>query len=684
MNGNALGVIILNEYCDKLEDTLVWHFDGEKIQIEPWGDNSLRVRVVPTGEIIDHNFALLKGKLCSDSTIKVFKDSASISNGRLTAKIVNIDPLFSGRQKEVGRISFYNDGTKILEEIGISGRLKLKARVFESVGSTYKLSMTFISQPNEHIFGMGQYQDGIYNLKGSSRELAQRNSQASVPFYYSSLNYGFLWNNPAIGNVHFDMTRTQWTAEETDQLDYWITAGDSPKSVLEQYTNVTGHVPEMPEYGLGLWQSRMRYYNQEQVVEVAEKYAKLGIPLDVLIIDFFHWPKQGDYRFDERFFPDPQKMTDKLKSLGVKLMVSLWPQVDYESENFDDLRRKGLLVKNNQGIPIQMDFQGNVRFLDFTNPQTRTYLWGLVKKNYQNKGVSLFWLDEAEPEYTAYDFRNYRYYIGDVLQIGNIYPFYYSKTFFDGMKSQGNDKIVNLVRCAWAGSQRFGALVWSGDVHSDFKSLKKQIVAGIQMGMAGIPWWTTDTGGFHGGNINSDSFRELLLRWFAFSTFSPVLRLHGERLPFQDVLASDGAKELHTGAPNELWSFGDATFKLLKKFVAIRESLRPYLHKIMEEAHTNGSPIMRPLFYGYYNDTHCWSIADEYLFGDKLLIAPVTDAGVRSRQVYLPAGTWWVSLNSGEKYTGGKIYTISAPIETIPVFTQLENENQFSHLKALL
>ncbi|WPH55203.1 hypothetical protein SHN02_02140 [Lacticaseibacillus paracasei] len=196
----------MTNYCKEVDGKLQWTFDGEKLEIEPWGDNSLRVRAVPSGEIPNHSYALLKQKMKHKAVIDIGDHRATITNGILSASILYIDPKFSGRQKEVGQLTFYRDGKKILEEIGIGGRLKLKARNFKSLDGDYKLSMTFVSQPNEMLYGMGQYQDGLFDLKGSSRELAQRNTQASVPFYYSSLNYGFLWNNPAIGEVHFDKT----------------------------------------------------------------------------------------------------------------------------------------------------------------------------------------------------------------------------------------------------------------------------------------------------------------------------------------------------------------------------------------------------------------------------------------------------------------------------------------------
>ena len=334
------------------------------------------------------------------------------------------------------------------------------------------------------------------DLKGCNLELAHRNSQASIPFYVSSLGYGFFWHNAAIGEVHFGSNTTEWTAEETMQLDYWITAGETPARIVESYTNVTGRVPMMPEYGLGFWQSKARYWNQEQVLEVARGYKERSIPLDVLVIDFFHWPRMGDFRFDAEFFPDPEKMVQELRSMGIEPMVSVWTPVDYRSENFEEMMDRNLLVHVEQGVDITMRFfDGETLYVDMTNPEARSYVWDKLRKNYLEKGIHLFWLDEAEPGYTKYDYGNYRHYLGSSLEVGNIYPQMYTRLFYEGLMNAGHSDIVNLVRCAWAGSQRYGALVWSGDVASTWTAFRRQICAGLNMGMAGIAWWTTDIGG---------------------------------------------------------------------------------------------------------------------------------------------------------------------------------------------
>ncbi|GAB4004499.1 hypothetical protein GCM10029992_49700 [Glycomyces albus] len=222
--------------------------------------------------------------------------------------------------------------------------------------------------PGEKLYGMGQYQQDLLDLKGSTFELAHRNSQASVPFVMSSAGYGFLWHNPAIGTAMFAKNRTEWVAEATGQLDYWITAGASPAAISAAYAEATGHAPMMPEYGLGYWQCKLRYWNQEQLLEVAREHRRRGLPLDVIVADFFHWPHMGDFRFEEEFWPDPAAMVAELKEMGVELMVSIWPQIALESENFGLLKKNNLLVRTERGLDVQMGFQGPSMFLDTTNP----------------------------------------------------------------------------------------------------------------------------------------------------------------------------------------------------------------------------------------------------------------------------------------------------------------------------
>lgn len=662
VNFETSGGVTMN-FFEEQNGKLIFRENGETVLVEAWGADSLRVRSCMLGEIKETNAALLEPEK-TDAVIEISDMEASISNGKIKAHL-EVQPW--GKKL---RITFLNQkGEVLLREISNGGALTLNARQYKALtGGTYRLKASFDSNPEEKIYGMGQYQQERMNLKGCNLELAHRNSQASIPFYISNLGYGFLWNNAAIGEVHFGLNTTEWIAEATAQMDYWITAGENPAEIEEHYADATGKSPMMPEYGLGFWQCKLRYFNQQQVLDVASEYHKRGIPVDVFVIDYYHWPRCGDYRFDEEYFPNPKEMIDKLHEMGMETMVSIWPQIDWRSENYEEMKQQGLLVKSDRGVDAQMIFHGNNVFLDATNPRTRKYVWDKVKKNYADLGIKTFWLDEAEPEYTGYDFECYRYHEGPVSEVGNIYPREYSKMFYEGQKENGQEDIVNLVRCAWAGSQRYGALVWSGDIFSSYEDFRKQICAGLHMGLCGIPWWTTDIGGFHGGNIHDPAFQELLIRWFQFGTFLPVMRLHGSREPHEQIINKAGEEREWTGADNEIWSFGEDNYQIMKKFIEIRETMRDYTRGLMKEAHEKGTPVMRTLFYEFPQDEKCWDITDEYMFGGDVLVAPIVQPKATSRTVYLPKGAKWVHAGSGKEYEGGQIVEVEAPIDTLPIF----------------
>lgn len=652
----------------KLEkQRLVWKFDGETMVIEPWGENSLRVRAVANGEIPSLDYALIETPAQQVQLEEGEYEQgryASITNGKI--KAVLREDAWTKR----ATVSYYNQhGKLLLKEIEAGGALDLYPRKFKAIkGGDYELTVSLESDSQEKLFGMGQYQQEVMDLKYCNFELGHRNSQASIPFVMSSAGYGFLWHNPANGSVSFGKNRTEWYARSTKLMDYWITAGDTPAQMEEAYAAVTGTVPMMPEYGLGFWQCKLRYYNQEQLLEVAREYKRRGLPIDVIVCDFFHWPRMGDFRFDEKFFPDPKAMVDELKELGIELMVSVWPQVDVRSENYEEMKQNGYLMQVESGLHVNMEFGGYSIFYDATNPEARQYVWEKCKKNYYDHGIRLFWLDEAEPELKHYDFDQYRYFAGSSVQVGNIYPQKFSQTFYEGMTQAGQENVVNLVRCAWAGSQRYGALVWSGDVHSTFADFRKQICAGLHMGICGIPWWTTDIGGFALGDPSSEAFRELLVRWFQWGTFCPVMRLHGDRLPQTQIIGSDGQPAVPTGADNEVWSYGESVYEILVKYMGYREEMRDYTRSLMQEAHEKGTPVMRTMFYEFPEDEKCWEVKEQYMYGPRLLVAPVAYENMRKRSVYLPKGAVWKDLNSGNTHEGGQVITVPAPLEVIPLF----------------
>lgn len=662
---------------------------NELLEIRPWGNNSFRVRSTKFSTYTGENHALTESIPENEATVSVneTQKSGEITNGKLTAKLdafknisfykQNGDLLLKGFQRN--RIDDMSAGIDAEKVNHFNSALNIDSREFKPIlGGDFELKVRFESDPNEKLFGMGQYQQDFLNLKNAKLELAHRNSQASVPFLLSSKGYGFLWNNPAIGDVDFAKNVTEWHSLATKEMDYWITCGDKPSDIEEQYADVTGKVPMMPDFAMGYWQCKLRYRTQEELLDAAHEFKKRNLPISVIVIDYFHWSKSGEYTFDEKYWPNPEKMIKELHEMGIKLMVSVWPTIDETSSHYKDMEEKGYLVQTERGVPITMNFLGNNGFVDFTNPDAQDYLWQLLKKNYQDKGVDLFWLDEAEPEYTVYDFDNYRYQNGTNLQVGNTYPVGYSKAIYDGQKASGKTDIINLVRCAWAGSQKYGALVWSGDIDSSFQSLRNQLAIGLNMGIAGIPWWTTDIGGFHGGVDDNEDFRELVTRWFEFATFCPVMRMHGDREPHTEPLSNEGGGKMPSGGATEPWAYGEATYSIMKKYMNLRTNLKDYIKVQMKNAHEKGTPVIRPLFYNFSQDNQAWNIEDEFLFGDSILIAPVLYEKLKQRQVYLPNGTDWINANTGEFVTGGQTISVETPIDELPIFIR---QKDFEELK---
>ncbi len=659
---------------------------GETLRIEGWGRDSLRVRAWMYDESSRNDWALTEKPEETECRIRIGEEDHWVGDG--TIDRVPCAEIENGRIRAVvnfaGVISFFRDGKPILREYyrSYGGTLSEGSRCLKIVnrdwkgiigGSEYTLTVKFDANDGEKIYGMGQYQQPWLNLKGNVLELAQRNSQISVPFMVSSLGYGLLWNNPAVGHAAFANNYTEWLARSTKQMDYWITAADGPKEILRNYTDVTGHAPMFPENLMGLWQCKLRYRTQEEVLSVARQYQKEGIRIDQIVIDFFHWTVQGDWKFDKTYWPDPKAMVDELHSMGIRVIVSVWPSVDRKSENFAPMMERGLLIRTERGAAQTYDYQGDCVEIDPFNPETRQYIWEACKKNYYDFGIDGFWLDNSEPDYGVYDFENYRYCAGPALSCSNMYPQMFSRAFFEPMTADKGAETVNLLRCGWAGSQKYGNVIWSGDVPSTFQALREQLQAGLNMGLAGIPWWTTDIGGFMTDDVEDPKFRQLLIRWYQFAVYSAVLRMHGDRGPY-NIPPLDtrdwGGGYLHTGQPNELWSYGEENYAIMRKYYDVRIAMHDYIRSLYKEAHENGSPLIRTMFYEFPEDAKCWELQDQYMFGGKYLVAPVLECDCWEREVYLPAGSW-KNVNNGETLEGGKTVTVKAPIEEIPVFERV-------------
>lgn len=657
------------------------YVDGhERLRIEAWGADSIRVRAAqtpildglpqalldsaPSGadprvEILTglaHDGPVLDLTMVREKTL----DKAVLTNGAIRVEVTSAGLVSFLRSADAStliaeqRAHFWWPGSRVFVPLH-DGR--------------YRLEQRFAAHPGEKILGLGQHQHGKLDQQGLVIDLVQRNTEVTIPFYVSDRGYGLLWNSPAIGRVEFADNGIRWVADSARQIDYWVTAG-TPAQVLANYADATGHSPAMPDWALGFWQCKLRYETQDELMAVAREHHRRGLPMSVIVSDFFHWTQLGDWKFDPSEWPDPSGMSKELADMGVRLMVSVWPNLTPLSENFQPMLEQGLLLESQGGRPAQADWVDRgmtvgipTAFYDPTNPRARDYLWDRLKENYLAHGIDVWWLDACEPEIKpGYPSADLLFEAGPGSEVANLYPREHARGVYEHMVADGHPEVVSLIRSAWAGSQRWGSLLWSGDIGTTFDALAGQITCGLNTAMSGIPWWTTDIGGFHGGDPDDPAYRELLVRWFWFGVFCPVLRLHGHREP-------RGAHgQGFNGGPNEVWSYGEQAYDILVEALATRERLRPYLRVQFDEAARSGIPVLRPLALEFPDDPAGWEVADQFLCGRDILVAPVIVAGARSREVYLPAGARWTDAFTGEEFDGGRTVTAEAPLARIPVF----------------
>ncbi len=380
-------------------------FNGECIRIEPWGENALRARARPGGDVIEPHVSALLPQGEANSEIEIENERARLRHGRIEARVrltrrfgadVPLEPVVVYCEAATGRV--------LLSEAR-SHFAGPPPRQFKAISSgSFQLEATFAAFDEERLMGLGQPQHGREDLKGTSTNLVQQNSHVTIPFVVSNRGYGFLWNNPATGRVDFATNITRWRADATPGLDYWITAGDSPADILSNYIRVTGTPPVLPEWATGFWQCKLRYQSQQEVLDIAREYKRRGLPLACIVIDFFAWTRQGEWEFDPDEWPDPGRLVKELEKLGVKVVVSIWPTVGANSKYYAGMRNRGQLLRTERGVPAVIQFPdkepAGVHFLtyyDAFNPDARNFHWSKVKAGYCDHGIHNFWL--ASPNY---------------------------------------------------------------------------------------------------------------------------------------------------------------------------------------------------------------------------------------------------------------------------------------------
>lgn len=638
-----------NITCTGLHDTL---------HIEAWGPHAVRIRAAPFRVIPENRVSVLLPPPPCSATVVMDEGDAILTNGHLQVRV-----------SSQGRLQMRSIETgKILLEEGGNNPGNRRGRSFRSAGGDLShVEQLFRPQKGEAFYGMGQHRHGLLNQRGCVLELSQFNGEVNIPVVHSNRGYVFLWNNPGVGRAEFAETGTRWVADASSTLDYWVAAADGWAERSRLYAVATGLPPVLPEWASGFIQSKLRYRTQAELMEVAREYRRRGLPLSCIVVDFFHWTHMGDWKFNPVDWPDPVRMVAELRGMGIELLVSVWPTVTCFSENYQSMKDGRLLVETERGLPFVNEFMdlepygpAPLAYYDATSQEARNFLMDKIAANYVSMGIRSFWLDACEPEMYPAHFDNVRFAAGRGDAVANIYPFCNQMAFSEGLATLGVENPFLLSRSAFAGSQRFGTAVWSGDIESSFEDLRQQVRAGLNMALSGIPWWTTDIGGFMNGNPGDPEFRELLVRWFEYGTFCPLFRLHGVREPV--------GSHLEGGGDNEVWSFGEEVYDLIAPCLFLRERLRPYIMRQMEQAAQDGTPPMRPVFYDFAEDPEAWQIDDQFMLGPDLMVVPVLEYQARRRDVRLPAGRTWINAWTGAEHLGGTVFEVEAAPGRIPVY----------------
>jgi alpha-D-xyloside xylohydrolase len=507
----------------------------------------------------------------------------------------------------------------------------------------------------EGLYGLGQHQAGVWNYRGETVDLSQENTNIAIPLLVSSNGYGIFWNNPSRSRVNNRFVHMLYlSAEVADKVDYYFLAGPEPDQIITHYRELTGDAPMFGRWAYGFWQCKNKYESQAELEAVAAKYRALHIPVDNIVQDWFWWINMGEMKWNPNY-PDPQAMINDLHDKHFHLMVSIWPYFRPGSKEYETMDKNNWFVAKTAVSGFHPVGQA---LYDPTNPAARKYYWDNANTALFQKGVDAWWLDTDEPETEGREaniLTDHQLFLGSGARYANIFPNFHTGAVADGQRAASDKKRVFILsRSAYAGSQRNGVTAWSGDVLSDFLSFQRQISAGLNYAISGMPYWTTDIGGFiSGGDLNDPKFRELFVRWFQFGTFSPIFRVHGTRNPSQ----------------NELWSYGPEAQKILVDYDTLRYRLMPYIYSEAWRVTSEHYTIMRPLVMDWRTDARAQNTADEFLFGPSILVNPVYIQGAASRTVYLPKATWY-DFWTGEKLEGEQTIQAAAPLEKLPLYVR--------------
>ena len=647
----------------KLPDGAQFTVDGGTLRVQFWSPEIVRVTYAAAAEL-----PTLKSLsvVATPASVQLTQEENDQASTLATPRVkVTID-------KQTGAVSFLDSADHVLLRETADGRKFQPATIAgDAVTSCVQ---AFETAPDEGIYGLGQHQRGVWNYNTGGRvQLAQANMDVGVPVITSSKGYMLLWDNPAVTTITSSTTgdsnavqkTLRWSSEAGKAIDYYFCYGDGTiDTAMKAYRHLTGDAPLMPEWELGFWQCKERYASQEELLGVAKRLRDLKVPVDGIIQDWQYWPPGtntwGSHLFDTNRYPDPVAMFKQLHDEHYHTLISVWAKFDLGSENSKELNAVGGMFTNVTSYAFP---PGHGQWYDpFATVGRQTY-WKQMRDQLFAKGADGWWLDAPEPEIGNMAFRTYKTPEGPGYTVYNAYPLMHSMGIYQGQRAATDQRrVVILTRSAYAGQQRNSAITWSGDIQGTWQVLKNQIPAGLNFSMSGIPYWNTDTGGFFGnrsagnGRPDNPQYDELFSRWFQFSAFCPMFRVHG-------------SYGLNPG--KEFWRFPENTQQVLRTYLDLRYRLLPYLYSTAWQVTSEGSPFMRPLVVDFAKDPQVIGIGDQYLFGPAIMVTPVTTAGATNCSVYLPAaGAPWYNFWTGETSPAGQRVETAAPVETLPLFVK--------------
>ncbi|MDR3061556.1 MAG: DUF5110 domain-containing protein [Dysgonamonadaceae bacterium] len=621
---------------EKKNDVLVIETVDGFLSLRPYEFGALHFKLSPLNQYDDKNsYAVINKFPVVD--FKVEEDDSDLMLVTDKYKFV--------LHKFTGNFSFYDSNGRLLLKETTNKRQEIR----EDSIKPYSL---FKVTPDEALYGLGQFRDNALNLRGKKRELVQFNTQAAVPVIYSTAGWGLFWDNPSRTVFEDNDKGMSFVSDFGNQLDYYLFAGNTLDTLISSYRQLTGEAPMIPYWSLGFHQSRNKYATQNEVLSIAQKMQEENIQMSSIFIDYFYWQKYGtgSHQFDESLFPDPKGMLKTLHDkYQTKAVITIWPTFKKGTAHYAELESKGMLLDGAKAL------DGII--YDVFNPEARKIYWKQILSLVQT-GLDGWFLDGPEPDQVN-SFLPANTFAGPAVTVRNLYPLLHTENFYDNLLKLYPDKRPYiLTRCAWASQQRTGSAIWSGDIPTTFDELRKQITAGLNFVATGIPYWTTDIGGYQGGNPEDEEYRELFTRWFEYGTFCPVFRSHGRRYPGD------------TKAPNELWAYGKEVQKICTEYINLRYRLMPYIYTLTGDVtHKNYTP-MRLLAFDFPDDKNVLDCRDQFMYGPALLVCPVLDAGAVNREVYLPEGSKWIDFWTGKVYNGGQQFVTETPKSIIPLFVK--------------